>query len=75
MFQYIFLSRYFTVDVSYLDEPDLRHRDVQGRFTLLHLQTVQAFLQPRLIDSLHALEVSGMVDQTGFHEFPTFTHA
>ena len=68
-------TRQFTIDVSYLDEHVHRQRDVQGRFALLHLQTVQALLQPHFTNSLHALDASGMVDQTGSHEFPTFTHA
>ena len=51
-------TRQFTVDVSYLDEHVHRQRDVQGRFALLHLQTVQALLQPHFTNSLHALDAS-----------------
>ena len=67
-------------DSILLYEPHLeghlhQQREVQGRFALLHLLTLQAFLQPYFTNSLHALDALGMVDQTGSHEFPFLLHA
>ena len=40
----------------------------QSRFALAHWQMEQSPLQEHLISSLHALEASGIVTQTGTHE-------
>ena len=40
----------------------------QSKLALPHLQVEQSPLQEHLISSLHALETSGIVDQTGTHD-------
>ena len=40
----------------------------QARFAFAHLQVVQFPLQEHLISSLHSLDTSGMVIQTGTHD-------
>ena len=40
----------------------------QARFAFPHLHVVQSPLQEHLISSLHALDTSGMVIQTGTHD-------
>ena len=40
----------------------------QARFAFPHLHVVQSPLQEHLISSLHALDTSGMVIETGTHD-------
>ena len=46
-----------------------------SRFALAHLHLVHSALQEYLTSSLHALDTSGTVIQTGTHESAAFVHS
>ncbi len=46
----------------------------QSKFALPHLQVEQSPLEEHLISSLHALETSGIADQTGTHDPNSLAH-